>query len=113
MRRVWRRFIRFRNKSGRCKVCVLQSCLSGAERAVFTACCGNQPERITVENIQLAAKEAGLGQKMAMGIWEEMENNFIDSLEKAALQLQNNGLKNVGKIKQQIIQINREKRIKL
>lgn len=60
----------------------------------------------------MAAKEAGLGQKMAMEIWKTMEDSFEDSLERAALHLQNNGLKNVMKIKQQMIEINREKRKK-
>lgn len=72
----------------------------------------NQPELITEKNIQMAAKEAGLGQKMAMEIWKTMEDSFEDSLERAALHLQNNGLKNVMKIKQQMIEINREKRKK-
>ena len=63
----------------------------------------NLLDKLTKSNFSQAAKDIGLGKRLAEGVFDEMTNSFEESLQYAAHKLNENGFKNAKNIAEQIL----------
>lgn len=63
----------------------------------------NRIDKITMDNILQAAREAGLGKVMAKNVFETMKTNFVKALRESALELQEEGFGDVKTLSEKIL----------
>ena len=69
----------------------------------FSIGTAKQIEEVTRESFRIAAREAGIGQAMAMDRLDDMSERFCPALDRAASELENRGVKGMEELRESIL----------